>query len=112
MPSLTLNLSAGQAEPGRVSTLLEILMLLTVLSLAPSIVLTVTSYTRIIIAFSFLRQAMGTAQMPPNQILASLAIFMTVVIMYPVGNQINDEALQPYMREEISLGDAAKKAEV
>jgi len=112
MPSLTLNLSAGQAEPGRVSTLLEILMLLTVLSLAPSIVLTVTSYTRIIIAFSFLRQAMGTAQMPPNQILASLAIFMTVVIMYPVGNQINDEALQPYMREEISLKDAAKKAEV
>ncbi|NDY58809.1 flagellar type III secretion system pore protein FliP [Desulfovibrio sulfodismutans] len=112
MPSLTLNLSAGQAEPARVSTLLEILMLLTVLSLAPSIVLTVTSYTRIIITFSFLRQAMGTAQMPPNQILASLAIFMTVVIMYPVGKQINDEALQPYMREEISLQDAAKKAEV
>ncbi|MDQ7833394.1 MAG: flagellar type III secretion system pore protein FliP [Desulfovibrionaceae bacterium] len=112
MPSLTLNLSAGQSEPGRVSTLLEILMLLTVLSLAPSIVLTVTSFTRIIIAFSFLRQAMGTAQMPPNQILASLAIFMTVVIMYPVGKQINDEALQPYMREEITLKDAAQKAEV
>lgn len=112
MPSLTLNLSAGQSEPGRVSTLLEILLLLTVLSLAPSIVLTVTSFTRIIIAFSFLRQAMGTAQMPPTQILASLAIFMTVVIMYPVGKQINDEALQPYMREEITLKDAAQKAEV
>jgi flagellar biosynthetic protein FliP len=112
MPSLTLNLSAGQSEPGRISALLEILLLLTVLSLAPSIVLTVTSFTRIIIAFSFLRQAMGTAQMPPNQILASLAIFMTVVIMYPVGKQINDEALQPYMREEITLKDAAQKAEV
>jgi flagellar biosynthetic protein FliP len=112
MPSLSLNLSAGQAEPERVSTLLEILLLLTVLSLAPSIVLTLTSFTRIIIAFSFLRQAMGTAQMPPNQILASLAIFMTVVIMYPVGKQINDEALQPYLREEITLKSAAQKAEV
>jgi flagellar biosynthetic protein FliP len=111
VPSLTLSLAAGQAEPERVSTLLEILLLLTVLSLAPSIVLTLTSFTRIIIAFSFLRQAMGTAQMPPNQILASLAIFMTVVIMFPVGKRINDEALQPYMREEISLTDAAKKAE-
>ncbi|NMC48838.1 MAG: flagellar biosynthetic protein FliP, partial [Desulfovibrio sp.] len=111
VPSLTLSLAAGQAEPERVSTLLEILLLLTVLSLAPSIVLTVTSFTRIIIAFSFLRQAMGTTQMPPNQILASLAIFMTVVIMFPVGKRINDEALQPYMREEISFKDAAKKAE-
>ncbi|QLA14704.1 flagellar type III secretion system pore protein FliP [Desulfolutivibrio sulfoxidireducens] len=111
LPSLTLSLAAGQAEPGRVSTLLEILLLLTVLSLAPSIVLTVTSFTRIIIAFSFLRQAMGTTQMPPNQILASLAIFMTVVIMFPVGKRINDEALQPYMREEITFTDAAKKAE-
>jgi len=111
LPSLTLSLAAGQAEPERVSTLLEILLLLTVLSLAPSIVLTVTSFTRIIIAFSFLRQAMGTTQMPPNQILASLAIFMTVVIMFPVGKRINDEALQPYMREEITFTDAAKKAE-
>jgi len=111
-PSLTLSLAAGQNEPQRVSTALEIMFMLTVLSLAPSIVLTVTSYTRIIVAFSFLRQAMGTAQMPPTQILASLAIFMTVVIMYPVGKAINDTALQPYMNEEIDFTDALDKAQI
>ncbi|MFP5239428.1 MAG: flagellar biosynthetic protein FliP, partial [Acidobacteriota bacterium] len=74
-PTLTLNLAGGQPQPEKVSLLLEILFLLTVLSLAPSIVLCVTSFTRIIVVFSFLRQAMGTGQMPPNQILASLAIF-------------------------------------
>lgn len=111
-PSLTLSLAAGQNEPQRVSTALEIMFMLTVLSLAPSIILTVTSYTRIIIAFSFLRQAMGTGQMPPTQILASLAIFMTVVIMYPVGKAINDTALQPYMNEEIDFTDALDKAQI
>ncbi len=111
-PTLTLSLAAGQTEPEKVSTALEILFMLTVLSLAPSIILTVTSYTRIIIAFSFLRQAMGTSQMPPTQILASLAIFMTVVIMYPVGKAINDDALQPYVNEEIGFSEALKKAEI
>ncbi len=90
---------------------LEIMALLTVLSLAPSIVLTVTSFTRIIIVFHFLRQAMGTQQMPPNQVLAGLAIFMTVVIMMPMGKQINDTALQPYLKEEIGYSDALHKAE-
>jgi len=110
-PTLTLSLAAGQTEPEKVSTALEILFMLTVLSLAPSIILTVTSYTRIIIAFSFLRQAMGTSQMPPTQILASLAIFMTAVIMYPVGKAINDDALQPYLNEDIGFNEALKKAE-
>lgn len=90
---------------------LEILGLLTVLSLAPSIILTVTSFTRIIIVFHFLRQAMGTQQMPPNQVLAALAIFMTVVIMMPVGKQINDTALQPYLQEEIGYDEALSKAQ-
>jgi len=110
-PTLTLNLAAGQAQTEKVSTLLEILFAMTVLSLAPSIVLCVTSFTRIIIVFSFLRQAMGTAQMPPNQILASLAIFMTVVIMYPVGKKMYDDALNPYMEERIGFTEALKKAE-
>jgi len=110
-PTLTLNLANGQQAPEKVSMLLEILFLLTVLSLAPSIVLCVTSFTRIIIVFSFLRQAMGTGQMPPNQILASLAIFMTVVIMYPTGKQIYDNAINPYMDERISMTEAIKKAD-
>ncbi len=112
IPKLTMELAAGQAEPGEISTLLEILFLLTVLSMAPAIMLTMTSFTRIIIVFHFLRQAMGTQQMPPNQILAGLAIFMTMVIMYPVGKNINDNALQPYMNEEIRFEEALDRAQI
>ncbi len=112
IPKLTMQLAAGQAEPGEVSTLLEILFLLTVLSMAPAIMLTMTSFTRIIIVFHFLRQAMGTQQMPPNQILAALAIFMTMVIMHPVGKAINDTALQPYIAEEINFDTALDRAQL
>ena len=111
-PSLTMTLSAGQSEPGKVSVLLEILFLLTVLSIAPAIVLTMTSYTRIIIVFHFLRQAMGTPQMPPAQIMASLALFMTIVIMSPVIRDVNNNALQPYLNEEIGFKDALDRAQV
>jgi flagellar biosynthesis protein FliP len=110
-PELKMSLSGGATEPENVSVALEILFLLTVLSLAPAIMLTVTSFTRIIIVFHFLRLAMGTQQLPPNQILASLAIFMTVVIMMPVGKAINDDALQPYLDEQISFTEALEKAE-
>ncbi len=112
IPTLTLNLAAGQEEPEQVAKMLEILFLLTILGMAPSILLTMTSFTRIIIVFHFLRQAMGTQQMPPNQILASLAIFMTVVIMMPTGKAINDSALQPYLNEEIGFSEAIDRAQV
>ncbi len=111
LPSLSLQLGAGQAEPEKVTVLLEILFLLTVLSVAPAILLTATSFTRIIIVFSFLRHALATQQMPPNQVLASLAIFLTVVIMFPVGKEINDEALQPYLNEEIGYKEALVRTE-
>ena len=112
LPKLSMELAAGQAEPTEVSTLLEILFLLTVLSMAPAIMLTMTSFTRIIIVFHFIRQAMGTQQMPPNQILAGLAIFMTLVIMMPVGKTINDTAFQPYMAEEIPFKEMLNRAQV
>jgi flagellar biosynthetic protein FliP len=111
LPALQLTLAGGTPSPDKVSLLLEILFLLTVLSVAPSIVLTVTSFTRIIIVFSFLRQAMGVQQLPPTQVLASLAIFMTVVIMFPVGKQINDDALQPYLSEQIDYRLALDRAQ-
>lgn len=111
MPDLRLELAAGQTEPEKISVLLEILFLLTVLSLAPAILLTVTSFTRIIIVFHFLRQALGTQQLPPNQVLASLAIFMTAVIMMPVGTEINEKALQPYLNEEITFNQALDNAQ-
>ncbi len=111
-PDVQLTLSGGSTEPEKVSTALEILFLLTVLSLAPAIMLTVTSFTRIIIVFHFLRQAMGTQMLPPNQVLASLAIFMSIVIMTPVGMQINEEALQPYMDEQIGFNEMLDRAQV
>ncbi|MES9997278.1 flagellar type III secretion system pore protein FliP [Desulfovibrio aminophilus] len=110
-PSLTMQLSAGQAEPGKISVLLEILFLLTILSVAPAIVLTMTSFTRIIVVFHFLRQAMGTQQMPPNQILASLAIFMTCVIMMPVGKAVYNDAIKPYTEEKIGFQQALDSAQ-
>jgi len=112
IPSLQLSLTTGQAEPAKVSLLLEILFLLTVLSLAPAIMLMVTSFTRIIIVFHFVRQAIGVQQLPPNQVLASLAIFMTIAIMTPVGMAINNTALQPYLNEEIGFTEALDRAQI
>ena len=111
IPKLTMELAAGQADPEEISTLLEILFLLTILSMAPAIMLTMTSFTRIIIVFHFIRQAMGTQQMPPNQIMAGLAIFMTMVIMYPVGKAVNEVAIQPYMEEHINFTEALERAQ-
>ncbi len=111
MPTFSLSLAGGGTEPEKVSLGLEILFLLTILSLAPAIMMTVTSFTRIIIVFHFVRQALGVQQLPPNQVLASLAIFMTVAIMLPVGKEINAQALQPYLEERIGFSEALQKAE-
>ncbi|MBA4358926.1 MAG: flagellar biosynthetic protein FliP, partial [Desulfovibrio sp.] len=112
VPTLTMQLSGGQSDPTKVSVALEIMFLLTVLTVAPAIVLTMTSFTRIIIVFHFLRQAMGTPQMPPNQILTSLALFMTIIIMGPVIKNVNEEALQPYLEERIGFKEALDKAQI
>lgn len=112
MPSLSMTLSGGQPQPDQVSVLLEIIFLMTVLSLAPAIFMTATSFTRIIIVFHFVRQAMGTQQMPPSQVLISLAIFMSLVIMMPTAKAINEQALQPYLDEQISFAEALDKAQV
>ena len=112
VPAIQLSLAGGMTEPDKVSLALEILFLLTVLSLAPAIMMTVTSFTRIIIVFHFVRQAMGIQQLPPTQILASLAIFMTLIIMDPVGREINDTALQPYLAEQIDFNEALDRAQV
>ena len=108
LPSLTLGV--GQADsPQKVSTLLQVLFLLTVLSLAPAIVVMMTSFTRFAIVLSLVRHALGTQQMPPNQIIVGLALLLTFFLMTPVFNQINNEALQPYLAEEISQKDALDK---
>ncbi len=89
---------------------IKILAFMTILSLAPSILIMMTSFTRIIIVFHFLRAALATQSVPSNQILVGLALFMTLFIMKPVLTEINDNALQPYLSEEITQDDAITKA--
>ncbi len=88
------------------SVTLQILLLLTVLTLAPAIIIMLTSFVRIVVVFSFLRQAIGTHQMPPNQLLIGLALILTAFVMAPTITKINDSALQPYLKGEISQNDA------
>jgi len=107
----TFSISLGESEdPESWFTGLKIIAGLTVLSLAPSILVMMTSFTRILIVFAFLRMALGTQQSPPTQILVGLALFMTMFIMMPVWNQIDSKALTPYLNEEISQAEAMEKA--
>lgn len=108
-PSLQIGVGNGE-DPGDVSVLLQIVFMLTILSLAPAILILMTSFTRLAVVFSFLRSAMGTQQTPSNQIIAGLALFLTFFIMTPIWQQINQKALQPYLSEEISQEDALKEA--
>jgi len=94
------------STPQEVSSSVQILLMLTVLSLAPSIIIMMTSFTRIIIVLSFLRNALGTQQMPPNQVLIGLALFLSLFIMTPVINDINTEAYEPFNRGEITQEQA------
>nr|NIP99747.1 flagellar type III secretion system pore protein FliP [Nitrospinaceae bacterium]NIR53875.1 flagellar type III secretion system pore protein FliP [Nitrospinaceae bacterium]NIS84289.1 flagellar type III secretion system pore protein FliP [Nitrospinaceae bacterium]NIT81096.1 flagellar type III secretion system pore protein FliP [Nitrospinaceae bacterium]NIU43378.1 flagellar type III secretion system pore protein FliP [Nitrospinaceae bacterium] len=99
-------------DPSGISNALQILLLLTVLTLAPSILIMTTSFSRIIIVLAFLRQAMGTQQTPPTQVLIGLGLFLTLFVMSPVWSEIHQRALKPYLNEELSQFDALKQAEV
>lgn len=98
VPFPQISIGVGQATtPGGVAQSLQILFLLTVLSLAPSILILMTSFTRILIVLSFVRSALATQQMPPNQVLIGLALFLTLFVMYPTWQVVNANALQPYL---------------
>ncbi|TYR82731.1 flagellar type III secretion system pore protein FliP [Priestia megaterium] len=98
------------SDPTNVSTSVQLLLLLTILSIAPGILILMTCFTRIVIVLSFVRTSLGTQQMPPNQVLLGLALFLTFFIMAPTFSQINDQALQPLFKEEIKLDEAYKRA--
>jgi flagellar biosynthetic protein FliP len=120
--------SANGATPGSAPTLpirvpdlsnrenfsaaLQIVVLLTILSLAPAILIMMTSFTRIIIVLSLLRQALGTQQLPPNQVLVGLAMFMTFLVMGPTWQRVNGEALRPYLDGKIEQPEALTRAAV
>ncbi|MEK3886963.1 flagellar type III secretion system pore protein FliP [Bacillus sp. FSL K6-3431] len=95
-----------------VSTSVKLFLLLTVLSLAPSILVLMTSFTRIIIVLSFVRTSLATQQMPPNQVLVGLSLFLTFFIMTPVLTEVNQEALQPLFNDEINLETAYERAAI
>ncbi len=108
LPTVTFGVEDAQ-NPQQISTALQVLMLLTVLSMAPAILLMTTCFTRIVIVLGFIRQAMGTQNMPPTQIILGLSLFLSFFIMSPTLNKINEEALQPYLKEQISQADALEK---
>lgn len=107
VPIPDINLEIGTAEePEQMVGTLQLLLLLAVLSLAPAFMVLVTSFTRIVIVLSFVRNALATQQIPPNQVIVGLALFLTFFVMTPVFNQINEEALSPYLEEEITFEEA------
>jgi flagellar biosynthetic protein FliP len=111
IPSVTFG-AAEASSPRDVAVALQIIALLTILTLAPAILMVMTSFTRIIIVFHFLRTAMGTAQMPPNQILVGMAILLTFFIMAPVASDVNKQALAPYFAESITFQEMTAQAKV
>lgn len=98
LPGMAINFGQG----ANLVDSIEILLLFTVLSLAPSILILCTSFTRILVVLSFMRQAIGTQNMPPNQLLIGFALFLSVFVMQPTGMRIYDNAIKPYMNKEIS----------
>jgi flagellar biosynthetic protein FliP len=109
VPKISFETAAGKS-PTEVATAIQILVVLTVLSVAPAILLTVTSFTRVVIVLSLLRQAVGVPQLPPNQVVVGLSLFLTLFIMAPVGQDIHANAIEPYMAKKIDTNQALERA--
>src|SRR2546423_11047810 len=110
IPKVTLGVDAAK-NPQDVAVSLQILLLMTILTIAPSLLIMMTAFTRLIIVFSILRSALGTPQIPPNQILAGMALFLTFFIMQPTFTKINDDALKPYFANKITMPVMLDRAE-
>jgi len=113
LPLPKVSIEVGKsAKPEDVSVTLQILFLMTILSLAPAILILTTAFTRIVVVLHFLRQAMGTQQVPPSQVLIGLAMFLTFFVMAPTWSRVNTDALQPYLDKKMSLEQAYEKGVV
>lgn len=113
MPSIKLDVGPASKDKDQVSASLQILAMLTILSVAPALLILTTAFTRIVIVLGFVRTALGTQNIPPTQVIVGLSLFLSLFVMAPTYQQINDQALQPYMRKEnpISFDEAVKRAE-
>ena len=109
LPKVTIGFDQSKA-PEDAAVTLEIIFLITVLTLAPSILMMMTSFTRIVIVLSFVRRALGTQTLPSNQIVIGLSLFLTLFVMMPVFEKMNDNAFQPYLAEKIDYKTALKEA--
>lgn len=98
------------SDPGSVSTSVKLLLLLTVLSIAPSILILLTSFTRVVVVLSFVRTGLGTNQTPPNQVIIGISLFITFFIMAPTFHEVNENALKPLFNEEMTLEEAYENA--
>ena len=108
VPRINIGVDSSKS-PKDVAITLQILFLLTLLSLAPAILMMMTSFVRIVVVFSFVRQALGTQQMPPNQVLIALSLFLTLFVMMPTFTKVNELALQPYLKGKMPANVAYKK---
>lgn len=111
IPGISVDIG-GSADPSAAGSTLSLVLLITVLSLAPAILVLMTSFTRIVIVLGFVRTSLSTQQMPPNQVLIGLALFLTLFVMAPTISQVNDQALQPYLKGELTQTEALNKAAI
>ncbi len=112
IPQMNFSIGGSGVKPGEIVGAVKILILFTILSLAPAILIMMTSFTRIVVVLSFLRQALSTQQMPPNQLIIGLSLFLSFFVMAPVFSKINKKSLTPYLEEKIDQGTALKNAEI
>ncbi len=109
LPQISLSFGSGTG-PVEVASAMKIFLFMTLLSVGPAIILTMTSFTRIVIVLSFLRQAIGVQQSPPNQVLVGLALFLTIFLMSPIIKQVNEEAIKPFFADKIDQDTALANA--
>ncbi len=109
LPPLQISLGTTP-QAGELAIPLQILLLMTLLTFIPALLIAMTSFTRIVIVLSLLRQALGVQQVPPNQVLIGLALFLTIFIMRPVGERLNTEVIQPYLAQSITTQAALQQA--
>lgn len=111
IPKIAISMGGSGATKGtEVATSLQILAMLTVLSLAPALLMLTTCFTRIVIILGFVRTALGTPSLPPNQVLVGLSLFLTIFVMKPTWEQVNDRALKPLSNGQMNVGQAVKAA--
>lgn len=109
LPKISIGVDTAQT-PDDVAVGLQLLLLLTVLALAPSILVMMTSFTRIVVVLGFVRNALGTQQMPPTQVIVGLSLFLTAFVMAPTWQQVNDQGLQPYLQGKITFDEAVDRS--